>query len=466
MAAQVDFNQVDQLLEQYLPRMEKDLLDLLAYPSLEAADDGPGAPFGRPIADALAHTLQLAASLGLVTENIDGYLGLARLPGESSEEIGVLSHLDVVPANAAEWDSPPFAPEVREGRIYGRGAIDDKGPLIATLYATLALSEAVSRPLPRTVTLMFGCNEESGCQCIAYYLRHRQPPRRGFSPDAEFPLIIGEKGIIHFSIEDDWPDSDADGATLTLLSASAGSAANIIPGAAEAELRINHGPVPETGGQVRAEVRGDLLLLRAAGKAAHASQPEEGDNALAALLQYLAGLEPAPAGAARFIRALAELFRDSGYGASFGLAAEDAYSRLTLIPSVLRIEPGQGSLTCDMRFPVSHKVADYRAALTDICAKHQLRLGFFEGHEPLLAQEDDPTASRLLKAYRDFTGDLSAPLVIGGGTYAKELPGVLAFGPIFAHTPNLCHQANEYISREDLLAAAKIYARAIYQLCD
>ena len=94
-----------------------------------------------------------------------------------------------------------------------------------------------------------------------------------------------------------------------------------------------------------------------------------------------------------------------------------------------------------------------------------MKLGFFEGHEPLLAQEDDPTAARLLKAYRDFTGDLSAPLVIGGGTYAKELPGVLAFGPIFAHTPNLCHQADEYISREDLLAAAKIYARAIYELC-
>ncbi|NLF80221.1 MAG: M20 family metallopeptidase, partial [Clostridia bacterium] len=261
MAAQVDFNRVDQLLEQYLPRMEKDLLDLLAFPSVEKPPDGPGAPFGRPVADALEHTLRLAAALGLVTENIDGYLGLARLPGASEEEIGVLSHLDVVPANAEEWESPPFAPQTRAGRIYGRGAIDDKGPLIATLYATLALAETISQPLPHTVTLMFGCNEESGCQCIKYYLRHRRPPKSGFSPDAEFPLIIGEKGIIHFSLEDDWPDSEAGGAPLTLLIATAGSAANIIPGAAKAKLRVNHGPAPQSLGQVRAQTHDDCLLL-------------------------------------------------------------------------------------------------------------------------------------------------------------------------------------------------------------
>lgn len=465
MAATVDFDRVDQLLTAYLPRMEQDLLELLAYPSVEAAADGPDAPFGRPVAEALTRALQLAASHGLVTENIDGYMGIARLPGQSSEEVGVLTHLDVVPANAAEWTSPPFAPEVREEKIFGRGSLDDKGPLIATLYATLALAEVATQPLPRTVTLMFGCNEETRCECLSYYLRHFPPPSRGFSPDAEFPLIIGEKGIIHFSLEDEWQDQEAGEAPLVLVNASAGSAANIVPGAAEAELRLNRGPEPTSHGAVSVKRQGDRILVRASGKAAHASLPEEGENALSALLAYLSELELAPSGAARYIRILAELFHDSRYGSSLGLAAEDEYSRLTLIPSVLWLDAGHGSLTCDMRFPVSHNMAQYREVLQDICDKYALRLGIFEGHEPMLAERDDETVRRLLKAYRDFSGDLSEPLIIGGGTYAKDLPGVLAFGPIFAHTPNLCHQADEYISAADLLASAKIYARAIYELC-
>ena len=202
--AEVDFSQVDHKLEQLYPQMEKHLLQLLSYPSVEAPSAGTGAPFGQAVADALSYCLELAESLGLPTTNADGYLGTADMRGSSPELVGVLSHLDVVPANANDWQTPPFSPQVRDGRIYGRGALDDKGPLIASLYAGIALRDTINHPLTKTVRFMFGCNEESGFGCLKYYLQHHQPPSIGFSPDAEFPLIIGEKGICHFVLSSSW----------------------------------------------------------------------------------------------------------------------------------------------------------------------------------------------------------------------------------------------------------------------
>ena len=457
-----DFTQVDHKLEKLYPQMEQQLCQLLSYPSVEAPPAGPGAPFGRAIAAALEHTLELAASLGLATANSEGYFGTADLAGQTQETIGVLSHLDVVPANANDWQTPPFEPQVCAGRIYGRGALDDKGPLIASLYAGIALREVLPQPLTKTVRFMFGCNEESGFACLKYYLQHHQPPACGFSPDAEFPLIIGEKGICHFSLSNTWEDSP--GAPLRLTKITAGSAVNIVPASAEATIELNGAPLPAAGADICCTCEGNLCHIKASGKAAHASTPEEGENALARLLAFLAQLPLAPQGAAHYVRSLAQLFADSRWGASLGVAGADELSRLTVIPSVLELNTNSGMLRCDMRFPVTHRGEDYQQKLAQIANAHQLQLQILECQEPMYAGEGDPTAAKLLQAYRDYTGDFSEPLVIGGGTYAKALPGFLAFGPEFAHTPKLCHQANEYISCQDLLDAAKIYSRAIYAL--
>ena len=119
-----------------------------------------------------------------------------------------------------------------------------------------------------------------------------------------------------------------------------------------------------------------------------------------------------------------------------------------------------------MRFPISQNLQYYRELLEQIAKKNQLILGKFDGHQPMYGGEDNPTAQALLTAYREYSNDMSAPLVIGGGTYAKAVPGFFAFGPEFSDTPHLCHQANEYISCSDFLDAAKIYARAIYNLAN
>lgn len=459
------FGQTDRLLQQMYPAMEQDLLKLISYPSIQAEPDGENAPFGRAVSDALQAALEIAGRFGFSCRNLDGYFGIAEMPGASAGSIGVLSHVDVVPANAAQWTSPPFCGEVRDQRIYGRGALDDKGPLIASIYAAAALKQVLPHQLPKTVQLMFGCNEESGMECIKYYLGKFHPPDCGFSPDAAFPLIIGEKGIIHFSLSCTWDDAAATQTdSLRLISCHSGTAANIVPDRAEA-LLLNTGSLDIAGSpQIQIEQQGEYLRITATGKAAHASTPGEGDNALAALLGFLAKLNLAPAGAASYIRNLAELCQDSRHGSTMGLAAADELSRLTLVPSLLRIDKAGGSLACDIRFPVSHQSAGYQSQLRQIAADKGLQLELISVNEPMYAAEHHPVAATLLQVYRDFTGDLRPPLVIGGGTYAKELENFFAFGPEFADTPRVMHQADEFIRQRDLLLSAQIYARAIYCL--
>ena len=457
----IDFRKVDELIEASYPQMERDLLALIACPSVEDAPAGEGMPFGKNVHDALITALDISKKLGLECRNIDGYVGIADMQGATEESIGVLAHVDVVPAAAEEWDNPPFEPTVKEDRIYGRGALDDKGPLIAALYAGIALREA-GIPLNKTVSFMYGCNEESGCRCIEYYLSKYQPPKYGFSPDAEFPLIVGEKGICQFTLSAKWDNSLSPG--LNLLSFDSGSVTNIVPGSAKAVLQAKAAEIPAPAENINIEKNGDIITVTALGKAAHASMPEDGRNALAMLVHYLAKLPLAPGGAASYLQQLDRLLADDSYGESMGLKAADDASILTLIPSVLHISEGAACLTCDMRFPVTHSKKHYLEAVSRLAEKENMQLGIINSADPLYAGKDDFTAEVLLKAYRDYTGDFSQPKVIGGGTYAKELSGFLAFGPEFEHTPKLCHQANEYISKKDFIDAAKIYARAIWLL--
>ena len=457
------FAMVDRWLDEAYPQMERDLLSLLSLPTVRAEAE-PGAPFGRPLAEALENCLQMAQGLGFTTVNVDGYVGFADLPGQIDEQVGVLTHLDVVPADPADWQSPPFAPEVREGRIYGRGTSDDKGPLVASLYAGIALVGA-NAPLRKTLRFIFGANEESGMACVDHYLKHYQPPSCGFSPDGAFPLVIGEKGLGKFNLNASWAEESA--LPLKLLSVHSGTVVNVVPDAAQAVFSIS-GPISFEGANaagLRIEQQGPVLRVIATGKAAHASMPQDGENALAKLLKFLSRQQFSPRGAKRYLDNLAKLFADPCYGESLGVADEDALSKLTVAPTILHVDEKQGSLSCDMRFTLSRNGAYFQDKLAAIARRNDLVLTDWVGTEPLCAGEDSELAGALWKAYRDFTEDTqSQPIVTGGGTYAKKLPNSLAFGPVFPGAPQMAHQANEYIDCKEWLNSAKIYARAIYEL--
>jgi len=457
------FAEVDSWLEESYPQMQRNLLGLLAIPTIKE-EAAPGAPFGRPLAESLDYCLQFARDLGLETTNVDGYVGFADLPGQNKQQVGILTHVDVVPANPADWQSDPFKPEIREGRIYGRGTSDDKGPLVASLYAGLALARCKA-PLSKTLRFIFGANEESGMSCVDHYLKHYQPPECGFSPDGSFPVVIGEKGLAHFALNASWEDEGDE--PLKLLSLNSGTVINVVPDTAEAFFAVS-GPISFAGEQaagLHIEQEGPTLHITAIGRAAHASTPDDGENALAKLLQFLSKQQFSPRGAQRYLKTLAQLFQDPCYGKSLGVADEDALSKLTVAPTILQVNEKQGSLACDMRFTLTRKVAYFKDKLEFITQRNGLVLADWDGAEPLYAGEDSPLSTGLMKAYRDFTGDTqNQPIIMGGGTYAKKLPNFLAFGPVFPNCPHLAHQADEYIDCQEWLDTAKIYARAIYEL--
>ncbi|MEG1996921.1 MAG: Sapep family Mn(2+)-dependent dipeptidase, partial [Clostridiales bacterium] len=390
--------------------------------------------------------------------------------GLSENQVGILAHLDVVPAIATDWRHHPWQAEIDQGNLYGRGATDNKGPLIANLFAMKALAEMGLR-LPKTVRLIAGCNEEKGFRCIEHYLANYPPPDCGFAPDASFPAIYGEKGMIHWDFCGEWPVCAEQG--LQLISFSGGEANNIVPakarvcftadqaGYALLQNAVANSPQRE---QLAFHKENGLIIITASGIAAHASTPQLGNNAVTMLLRFLSGLPFAPTGAAAFIAKLNKLYADDCAGSTLGIQASDIYSNLTAVPSIIEIADGAGKLTTDCRFPVTHTVADYQRKITLIAQNEGLRLSNLQSKEPLFLPADSPIVRALLNIYQSYTGDLSAPLVSGGGTYARTMKNFIAFGAEFPGENCRIHQSDEFISCDQLRKLTGIYAEAIFAL--
>ena len=193
---QINQERTDYMIKQYIEEHKKEIIqktqELIQIPSVISHSDNPLHPFGKSVNDALEYTLKLGESLGFRTKNIDGYCGYIEF-GEGKELIGIIGHLDVVP-EGDNWTYPPFSATIADNKIYGRGAIDDKGPVISSLYAMKAVADTCQ--IRKRVRLILGLNEENDWKCINYYKKHEESPSIGFSPDADFPCIYSEKAIL------------------------------------------------------------------------------------------------------------------------------------------------------------------------------------------------------------------------------------------------------------------------------
>lgn len=431
--------------------MIKDLTELVAIPSV-AAPALPGAPFGKENRRALDAFLGIARRLGLSVGEKDGYAGWAEY-GEGELRTGMLAHLDVVPAGDG-WATPPFALSIKDGTMYGRGVSDDKGPLVACLYA-LARLAADKRKLRGRIRLIAGCNEEEGSACIKHYISSGgEIPRYSFTPDSDFPVTASEKGIAHISVALPRSKETAD----SIASLTGGTRPNVVPEHCRALLRIG------SPAALRAEdlpVSGDTLVLERRGVSAHGSAPEKGDNAIIRLLPALSALLPNDDG----LRAAAELLRDLSAPARLGLGEEDKTGRTTLNVGTVSLDAdGRITLVLDLRLPARYTAEDALLALkkalpegTDITALHSA--------PPLVVPENGRLVTTLMDVYRKHTGDtISAPLHIGGGTYAKELPDCVAFGAVFPGRETHMHEADECYRIADLEKLVDIYYDAALAL--
>ena len=437
------------------------LQENLRIPSVQ----GPAlenAPYGAEVKACLDHVKSAAEGLGFVTTNVDNHVLWCEY-GEGAEMVAVLGHLDVVPAGDG-WTCDPYGGEIRDGKIWGRGTTDDKGPSIAALYALAALRNS-GLPISRRVRLILGCNEETGSADIKYYRAHGgEDPVMGFTPDGEYPVINGEKGIINANFSVAYQQTGE----VRLLEISGGTAPNVVPASAwcklgcsqEIALAISKTQFPK----VAFTVTDYGVLVEAEGVSAHGSTPELGENAIGRLLQALDKLPLSPEVFSP-IHFLAGFLGMETDGKSAGIALYDEVSGgLTLNLGTLNGDETGFGLKINYRYPVTKSYDD----CGPIFNKAFLDAGFTmdsELHkEKLYIPEDSTLVRTLMKVYKEQTGRSEQPKCIGGGTYAKMLPNILAFGPIFPGDEIREHKPDEYISVENLITNAQIIAAAMYEM--
>lgn len=448
-----------------------DLINLLRINS-ERDDSQADAehPFGPGPVKALEFFLEMAERDGYETKNVDNYAGHFTF-GQGEEELGIFGHLDVVPAGSG-WDTDPYEPVIKDNRLYARGSSDDKGPTMACYYALKIIKE-LGLPTSKKVRFVVGTDEESGWGDMDYYFEHVGLPKPdfGFSPDAEFPIINGEKGNIteylHFSGENK--------GAVRLHSFSGGLRENMVPESATARF-TSHLDQTTLGASLsdfaskhnlKAElsVEDEQYTATVYGKSAHGSTPQEGVNGATYLALYLSQFDfEGPARA--FLDVTANIIHEDFSGEKLGVAYEDdCMGPLSMNAGVFQFDEtnDDNTIALNFRYPQGTDAKTIQTKLEKLNGVEKVTLSDHE-HTPHYVPMDDELVSTLLAVYEKQTGLKGHEQVIGGGTFGRLLERGVAYGAMFPGDENTMHQANEYMPLENIFRSAAIYAEAIYEL--
>lgn len=456
-----------------------DLAEIIAIPSVYSTPT-KDAPYGVECRRALEWFVDKARSYGLKAENVDNACAYAEI-GEGDECVGVLAHLDVVPAGNG-WATDPFKMVYDGGKLYGRGVGDDKGSVVVCLHALKDIAESGAK-LKRRVRLIVGADEERGSSCIRHYVEKGcEIPAMSFVPDSEFPIINSEKGISHIKFV-----FDDKRLAQNISSIKAAECLNAVPDRAEVKLvkdcELERAIKKVCGGTVTADVfksspaavnivsggsrpedfeiqNGAVVEIAANGTAEHASTPEKGDSALWKLLGFLSAFDCA----SDTLKNVYDTLCTPLSAQKLGIYVDDPKTGdLTMCMSMAEMEKGKLCLYIDFRLPlgvVPKTVADA------ICAKLNCRAEILDYHPNLYIDEDSPLIQALLSVYRDITGDMTPPLKTGGGTYARELPNAVAFGCTPVDMDINMHRADENFPVEQLFLNYRIYRAAMLKLTE
>lgn len=474
------------LIDQYQNEMVKTLQELIGIKSVVEApvsDKEKGfLPFGKGVNDAFEYMLEKAKADGFEVENVDNYGGHiefggylynqeGEMIGTSCEIVGVLAHLDVVP-EGCDWNYEPYGGEIDNGRIYGRGASDNKGPVVATYYAMKALKDSGIIP-ERKVRLILGLDEETNWDGIKHYFSKEKSPDVGFTPDADFPVIFGEKGIMIFELAKKIGKTNSKG--LEIRTVKGGNAANMVADSTRAVLRgtdyeltreIIANYKGETGYKINVKGIGKSLEITTHGISSHGARPEQGLNAISIMMELLGKLPIVNEDMIEFIEFYNKYIGFELDGTKIGCGISDeASGKLIFNVGKIEVDSEAGRLIINVRYPVTATDEDVYSSIMPNLNTHNFGLIRLDHKAPIYFSEDNPVVTTLMDVYREQTGDIgSQPIVIGGGTYARAAKNIVAFGATFPGEEEVAHQKNEYISIDSLVKAAKIYAEAIYRL--
>lgn len=469
---------IDEYFDANWDDIVKDVEALVSIESCESLGEAaPGAPFGPGPRKALDAVLSLAERMGFETHDVDGYIGYADFPGDSDTQIGIIGHVDVVPAGPG-WSMPPFEVTRKDGYLLGRGVIDDKGPTVVTLHVLkfwkdLLAEEGSSVRFPYTVRYLFGANEETGMRDVAYYRARFADPAFVITPDAQFPACYGEKGCYNATV---YSAPIEDGEVIEM---AGGMAPNAVPGQAHAVVRVSESLALNEADGISASVLEEgpdasLVRIDAQGKSAHASLPEGGVNAIKVLVDYLMDNGIGTPDERAFF-AFEQKLLGSTDGSGVGINAEDEhFGELTVVGGVIELRRDEDGRTrfaqsVDSRYPttissaeITARLAEHVEAIGGTCAEAQVK-------QPFLMDRESPAVQALVSAYNEATGEQAEPFTMGGGTYARLFTRAASFGVEMPWVEDpawvgAMHGPDEGVSEELLKQTFKIYALTLPKL--
>lgn len=441
---------LDKIIYQHKEQLISSLQELIRIKSVggEAEKD---MPFGKEVDHALKYVLQLAKSFGLKTfYHEKGYYGYIEM-GDGKELVGIIAHLDVVPVEQPEtWSYPPFDGVIVNNRIYGRGAIDDKGPLLATLYAMKAVQEA-KLPLNKRIRLILGTNEETGWKDIEEYLKQEEVPHYGFSPDSDFPLINAEKGLLQLKLISE------EKANFFL---KGGTALNSVPDhcSYQGDGMKEVITLADTSKNLYRFEDSTFTLI---GKSSHSERPWEGINAIVKTCTLLSKTKTS----SPILDFIVKEIGDDVYAKRiFGNYYDEVSGKLTCNVAKVQIDKATQELYLDIRIPISKEKQEVLSLLEEKTSKYGLKVEILEYLPPLYVSEEEAFLQTLRRVYEEVTQQNSTPLSTGGATYARAFRNFIAFGALFPGEEKMAHKVNEYINIDSLIKASLIYAKAIASL--
>lgn len=444
----------DDAIKKELKTLHNDLVnsikELVSIPSV-IGQGSDKHPFGENISKALKKALDLCESLGFKTYcDPEGYYGYAEI-GEGEELVGVLGHLDVVPAGALDvWNHNPFEPVIEDGKLYGRGTQDDKGPTLTALYAAKALMN-LGVTFGKRLRFIFGTDEENLWRDMKKYMEKEETPTVGFTPDSTFPLIYAEKGLLQVILE---CKND------TGLDLEGGNAFNSVPdnivytGEKQEDLKAG---LRKLGYEY--EVTDNAVKV--IGKSAHAQVTEKGINAINRLAIALKNLG-ITSKTLDFITG--EIGEDPFATKIFGNCEDADSGKLKLNVGKISLKDKE-ALSIDMRIPVTASKDEILSKISSTAEKYGLSCREYDYLKSIYIPKDHFLIQTLMEVYQDVTKDTtSQPISSGGATYARAMDNCVAFGAVLPGRAKTEHQPNEHIILEDIYTAMEIYAKAIYKL--
>ena len=448
------------IVEQNKDLIIKHTTELIQIPSvLDETTATDLAPFGAKIQEALDYMINLAKEDGFETAVDGGYAGHVAYGNPDGKIVGVLCHLDVVP-EGTDWLYPPYSATIVDGKMYGRGTMDDKGPTMAAYYALKFIKDAGIK-LKNQIRIIFGTDEETGWRGISHYLKNFPMPDLGFAPDASFPLIYGEKGRMSYDLTlNEWNENDV------LVSICGGERYNVVLEEVKAVVKkdlskefIAYATNNNLEYQVNEVAEGYELILK--GKAAHAMEPHKGINAGTHMCNFLKDYSNN-----KMVHYVVDKHHLGHVCEKLGLDYDDyEMGPITCNIGIMNISKEETRVTLDLRYPVRYDVDKFDNKLKDILNTYGLSVTAQTNKTPHYVSPEDDLVKLLYEAYVKNTGDdVNKPFTIGGGTYASILEKAVAFGMMMPYEEELCHQRNEYLNLDTLFKSILIYIDAMLAL--